>query len=72
MYTSPVRGENDDGCQSLVPGDAGQISRTTFPTSGFLPGTYSRSPFATFTRRLVVMYPNGSAYSTSPVVRSIR
>jgi hypothetical protein len=34
-----VRGEKAEGCQSLAPGAAGQISRTTLPVPVFLAAT---------------------------------
>ena len=44
-----------DGCQSLAPGAAGQISRTTFPTMGCFSSTYCSSPVFRSTPLLVVM-----------------
>ena len=38
MYSKPVRGENAEGCQSFMPGAAGQISRTIVPVPGCLTG----------------------------------
>jgi hypothetical protein len=72
MYTSPVRGEKEDGCQSLAPGDAGQMSRVTSPSRGCLDCTYFSSPVVRSTFVDVVMCTNGFAYNTSPVARSIR
>ena len=38
MYSSPVLGEYALGCQSFMPGAAGQMSRTTLPTCGAFSG----------------------------------
>jgi hypothetical protein len=66
-----VRGENDEGFQSLAPGAAGQMSRTTTPSRGVFSATGSRRPVFRSTPVLLVMWTNGVADSTSPDVRSI-
>ena len=66
-----MRGEKADGCQSLPPGAAGQISRTTLPTPVFLASTSRIRPVWRSTPVETVIGTNGSADSTWPVARSI-
>src|SRR3954463_372230 len=69
-YSKPVRGENEDGCQSLAPGADGQMSRTTRFTPVFLSSTGISFPLLRSTPLLDVMWAKGLADRISPEVRS--
>src|ERR1051326_3103153 len=66
----PFLAENEEGCQSFAPGDAGQISRITLPRRGAFSGLYWRSPVLSSTPVVEVRYAYALAERTSPVVRS--
>ena len=70
MYSSPVRGENADGCWSLAPVDDGQMSRVTTPSCDRLAGSSTGAPVlrSMLEAQLVGWYC--LAASTSPVARS--
>jgi hypothetical protein len=65
-----VRGDHAIGCQSFAPGALGQIMRTTTPVFGSFSATGCTRPVRRSTPRYAVMKWNGSAESTSPLVRS--